>query len=118
MKYPITPVPKPRQTQRDKWLNPPRPEVARYRAFADEVRGEGVKFSNGNSITFGLPMPKSWSKKKRAEQDGKPHTQVPDADNLEKALFDAIFKDDSHIWHIGEVKKLWSVEGYIIIEEV
>ena len=36
MIYDITPCPKPRQTQSDKWKK--RPPVLRYRAFADEVR--------------------------------------------------------------------------------
>lgn len=115
MKYYITPVPKPRQTQSDKWKQ--RPCVMRYRAFADKVRGEGVKFKNGDSVTFGLPMPKSWSAKKKTTVEGTPHKQVPDIDNLLKSLLDALYGDDSHIWHIGEVKKLWSVEGYLLIEE-
>lgn len=34
-RYIITPVPKPRQTQADKWKQ--RPAVMRYRAFADEA---------------------------------------------------------------------------------
>ena len=34
--YPITPVPKPRMTRRDRWAK--RPCVLRYWAFKDEVR--------------------------------------------------------------------------------
>ena len=113
----ITPVPKPRQTRADKWKK--RPSVLRYRAFADEVRYKILdKDMNGKAITFGMPMPKSWSKKKRIDMDGKPHTQRPDIDNLAKALFDALYalyEDDSCI-HTVALKKVWSKNGYVKIE--
>ena len=112
MLYPITPCPKPRQTRSDKWNQ--RPAVMRYRAFADECRLRGVTVCPGDSITFWIPMPKSWSKKKKDSMDGAPHTQKPDLDNLLKALFDAVHKDDSHIWCVM-VSKLWSHEGAISI---
>ena len=70
---------------------------------------------NNNSITFGMPMPNSWSKKKKLEMDGQPHTQRPDIDNLAKALFDALYEDDSGI-HTVALKKVWSVNGYIKFE--
>ena len=112
--YNIIPVTKPRQTQSDKWKK--RPCVMKYRAFADEVRANKVMIpSGGCHVTFILPMAKSWSKKKKAEKDGQPHTQVPDWDNLGKAISDAIFGDDSHIWDI-QITKLWGKVGKIIIE--
>jgi len=61
-------------------------------------------------------MPGSWSKKKRALMDGKPHMQKPDWDNLGKAISDAIYKDDSGIYDIW-ITKFWGFEGKIIIEE-
>jgi Holliday junction resolvase RusA-like endonuclease len=111
--YDITPVPKCRMTQRDKWAK--RPAVLRYRAFCDEVRVKGVSMpESGSHIVFVLPMPKSWSKKKREMMDGQPHQQRPDKDNLEKALLDALFEDDSHIWD-SRVSKIWGEEGRIEI---
>jgi len=112
--YPIVPVPKPRMTRRDQWAK--RPAVLRYRAFCDEVRLRKVQLKEaGCHIFFILPMPSSWSKKKRAEMDGKPHQQTPDKDNLEKALLDALFQDDdSHIWD-SRVTKLWGHKGEIRI---
>ena len=110
--YPITPVPKPRQTRSDKWNV--RPCVARYRAFADEVRLRGVTVLSGDSVTFVIPMPKSWSKKKRAQMNGKPHMAKPDVDNLGKACFDACHSDDSHIWKITLIK-IWGESGSIRI---
>lgn len=75
--YPITPVPKPRQTRADKWKQ--RPAVMRYREFADQVRAAGITLPDcGALVTFYIPMPKSWSKKKRARADGTPHQSKPD----------------------------------------
>ncbi|MDY4380363.1 RusA family crossover junction endodeoxyribonuclease [Pectobacterium brasiliense] len=114
--YNITPLGKPRMTQRDKWQK--RPPVLRYRAFCDEVRLNKITLpESGWHVTFVLPMPPSWSKKKRAEMNGKPHQQKPDKDNLEKALLDAIFDDDSRVWD-GRVSKVWGESGQIIIDEV
>lgn len=111
----ITPLGKPRMTRADKWKK--RPEVLRYRAFCDEVRLNNVsRPESGYHVIFVLPMPPSWSKKKRSLMDGKPHQQKPDKDNLEKALLDAIFGEDSHIWD-GRVTKIWGETGKMIIRE-
>lgn len=115
--YPITPVAKPRQTQKDKWLNPPRPCVAKYRAFKDEVRLSKVEIpESGFHILFVLPIPKSWSNQKQQEMCWQGHRQTPDLDNLCKALFDAIYKNDSVIWDYWATK-LWGKEGSITIED-
>jgi Holliday junction resolvase RusA-like endonuclease len=112
--YSITPVPKPRQTQSDKWKK--RPAVLRYRAFADECRLNKIQIpESGSTVTFRLPMPKSWSKKKRAEMSGKPHQQKPDADNLGKAIMDAVLKEDCEVWDI-RFTKLWSINGSITVK--
>lgn len=116
---PITPVPKPRMTQRDKWQK--RPAVMAYRAFADDIRAElaavGVTLpSAGLSVRFDLPMPASWSKRRRAEMRGKPHQQKPDWDNLAKALFDAAMpEDDSKVWQIAGIEKRWANTGSITL---
>jgi len=113
--YAITPIPKPRMTQRDRWAQ--RPAVLRYRAYCDEIRLNRVALSeSGHHVTFVLPMPPSWSKKKRTEMDGKPHQQKPDADNLLKALMDAIYEDDCAVWDV-RVTKLWGEAGLINIGE-
>lgn len=114
--YDINPVPKPRMTRRDKWKK--RPCVLEYFAFCDEVRAKGVALPLGGAhVTFILPMPPSWSKKKRLEMFNRPHDQKPDWDNLGKALCDAVYKDDSKIWDM-RVTKYWGHSGAIIIEEV
>ena len=114
--YDIVPVPKPRMTRSDKWKK--RDCVLRYLAFCDDVRFNKISLpESGYHVTFVLPMPQSWSKKKKAEMEGKPHQQKPDKDNLEKALLDAIFDDDCRIWD-GRVSKVWGKSGIIIISNM
>ena len=106
---------KPRMTRADKWKK--RPEVMRYRAFCDEVRLHSVNLpESAFHVTFVIPMPQSWSKKKRQQFDGQPHQSKPDMDNLMKALMDAIYEDDAHIWD-GRITKRWGETGKIIIQE-
>ena len=102
-------------TRRDKWLNPPRLCVAQYRAFKDEVRLAKINIPDCNArIYFFIPIPKSWSRQKQQEMVWKPHQQTPDIDNYLKALMDAIFDDDSHVWDIRPTK-IWAKEGAIEI---
>lgn len=117
MIYPIKPVPKPRMTRGDKY--PPfRDPVQRYWDFKDECTLRKVEVPEANAhITFHIPMPPSWSKKKRAEMEGKPHKSRPDKDNLEKALLDAVHEEDSHVWD-SRVTKRWAVEGAIEIVDM
>lgn len=116
MFYDIKPVSKPRQTQRDKWK--PSKAVLRYRAFADEcrlkIKGLHTELAHC-TVTFAIPMPKSWSKKKREAHRGQYHTQKPDLDNLFKALGDALHGNDSHI-HTIRAQKVWDERGGIIIK--
>ena len=111
----ITPVPKPRMTMRDKWAK--RPSVVRYFGFCDSLRALGESISGGDvSLTFGMPIPKSVSKKKREQLKGNPHLSRPDIDNLIKAVLDALLEEDSHVWKLS-ASKIWSEDGFIIINE-
>ena len=76
-------------TRADKWKK--RPEVMRYQLFCDHVRLLGIDLPESKShVTFVLPMPKSWSKKKRAEMNGQPHQGKPDLDNDYEQMRQAI----------------------------
>ena len=69
------------------------------------------KSQSGKGFAAGIPLkatvtafftvPKSTSKKKAAAMDGAPHTKRPDADNVAKAILDALnghaYNDDSAI---------------------
>ncbi len=115
MLYPIDPCPKPRMTRRDKWAK--RPCVMRYRQFKDECRARGVTLPQPCKVVFHIEMPKSWNKVSRRGNDGQPHEQKPDLDNLLKALCDAVLKDDSKVWSV-RAEKRWSYVGGIEITEV
>ena len=111
--YKIKPVPKPRQTQSDRWKK--RPCVVRYHAFKDECRKYNINVpDSGSHIVFVLPMAKSWSKNKKQEHNGQPHKQKPDTDNMVKALFDALFSEDEHIWDF-RATKIWGEEPLILV---
>lgn len=108
--FDLVPVSKPRQTQRDKWMK--RPCVVRYREYADDIRRQarraGFEFPRrGIEVEFALPMPASWSAKKKAAMDGQPHEQKPDLDNLIKAMKDALLEDDSVVSQYGAMEKVW-----------
>jgi len=53
-----------------------------------------------------LAPAKSWSKKKERLLLGELHQQKPDRDNIDKAVLDALFKDDSGI-SCGLIRKIW-----------
>lgn len=114
--YNITGVAKPRMTQRDK-RKPHRPIVARYWAFKDEVRRLKIEVAIKNChVIFIMPMPESWSKKKKAKMWTRPHQQTPDADNLCKGLLDAVYGDDKIVYDIRP-SKTWGYKGAIVIRE-
>lgn len=108
--WPIVPVSAPRQVRRDSFK--PSPHVRRYRAFRDQVRLYRVELPPCAWLIFELPMPDSWSRAKRARLLGMPHEQKPDRDNLEKALLDAVYAEDSGVWH-GMTTKIWARRGRI-----
>ena len=64
------------------------------------------------AMAFTMPIPQSYSNKKKKELEGQPHTKKPDLDNLVKAVLDALndvaFKDDSKIWRIMATKEYGS----------
>jgi Holliday junction resolvase RusA-like endonuclease len=114
--FPIDPFPAPRQSRSDAWK--PSPRVLRYRAWKDRMRpmcaGFNWKLGDTLRVDFHVEMPKSWSKKKRAAMDGKPHQQKPDVDNFSKALMDLQGVDDGHV-HTLHATKRWSTSGRIVV---
>jgi Holliday junction resolvase RusA-like endonuclease len=113
----ITPMGKPRMTQRDRWAQ--RPAVTRYHRFCDELRlAYPEQLPERLYLEFHIPMAPSWSKNKRALHLSQPHKQKPDIDNLCKAVLDALAKDDSYI-HDIRAKKFWTDSpGVIVIGEL
>ena len=115
IEYDITPVAKPRMTQRDKWKK--RPSVEAYHEYCDKVRRLGLIFPlSGAAVTFIMPMPPSWPEKKKLNLVGKAHQLKPDVDNLLKGLMDAVFEEDCQVWNLAGLTKLWGRDGRIIIQ--
>jgi Holliday junction resolvase RusA-like endonuclease len=112
----INPCPKPRMTRSDRWRR--RPCVVRYWEFCDFIRDnlEREFELTGSRITFVIPVPASWSKKRKEAAIGQPHTQRPDLSNLLKALEDAHQSDDAAIHTYREISKVWGWQGEIKIE--
>jgi len=110
----ITPVAKPRMVRSDSWKQ--RPCVVKYWQFKQELnymaQDKGYKLGDTLDIVFRIPMPKSWSKKKKKEMFGKPHKQKPDWDNLAKAFMDCLLDDDSAVYK-AKVAKYWADVGRI-----
>ena len=104
-RYQITPIPKPRLTRQGRFTD----RAKRYYQFAEDVREFGIQVpESGAKLSFFIPMPKSWTKKKKAHMIGTPHQQTPDIDNLIKAVLDAIYEDDKVVWDI-RASKHWAV---------
>ena len=114
--YPITGIGKPRMTRNSMYVNGKlRPAVAKYADFKREVELYKIDIPECNfHVIFLMPMPKSWSKKKRREMLHQPHQSKPDKDNLEKALLDSVFEEDSAVWD-GRVSKIWAEKGAIVV---
>lgn len=111
----ITPLAKPRMVKSDAWKQ--RPTVLRYWAFKDQLtllanKAGYVVPDSAIHLIFIIPMPKSWSKKKREKMNYEPHQQKPDVDNLIKAFLDCLCKDDSYVWDIRGTK-YWGEKGKI-----
>lgn len=65
---------------------------------------------NELSIQFFIPVPDSWSNKKKLEMHNEPHQQKPDIDNLVKGFLDAFLVDDSSVWRVDSAK-LWTANA-------
>lgn len=111
--YNIDPCSAPRMTQSDKWKK--RPCVVKYFAYRDELKRLGVEIPENSLIRFWIPMPPSWSKKKKEDHVSKPHRAKPDIDNLIKGVLDGIYEEDKTVWKIS-AEKVWGYEGAIEIQ--
>jgi len=116
----VDPVTAPRQSQRSRWK--PTLHELKYRAYRDELklkfRAAQFQLADQVEMIFYLPMPKSWSKRRKKELDNKPaRTSPKDTDNLAKAVLDAIFKDDRHVWRLVATK-YWSYDGGVMVKNL
>jgi Holliday junction resolvase RusA-like endonuclease len=125
--FDIIPISAPRMTQSDKWkTNPNHPDpkkrqrkvVTQYFAFKTllQLQSKELNFELKNVLdaVYLIPMPNSWSNKKKERMNGMPCEVKPDTDNITKAVKDTLRKNDSDIW-FEKAEKRWAFNGSIII---
>ena len=130
IKFDIVPYPAPRMTRSDKWktdINHPDPKkrqrlcVHKYFKFREELgwlcKKNNYTLGEKLNIVFVLPMPETWSNKKKAAMENEPHKNKPDLDNLCKAFADSFGKDDGFVYMINAAK-YWGHKGSITITEL
>ena len=86
--------------------------IERYNQYKIDLlslcKSKGFKLpSQGLCITFYIPVPKSWSEKKKKLYHGTLHQSTPDLDNLVKSTFDSLTNEDKYVGHIGSICKRW-----------
>lgn len=76
--------------------------IERYNEYklsllAEAKRKQFTLPASGFSITFYVPVPPSWSKKKKKQYHGLLHQSTPDLDNMAKAFFDSMVREDKFV---------------------
>lgn len=112
-----------RMTQRGKWKDKRAMAYLNYkRLIGWQIRqqwSEPIETPCKVNVTFHMPIPQSWSQKKKCESLGMPHVKKPDIDNIVKGLFDAangiIWKDDNQVCELT-CRKIYSDQPRIEIE--
>jgi Holliday junction resolvase RusA-like endonuclease len=84
--------------------------LERYNNYKIDLLAEAKrkKFSipaSGLCVVFFVPMPKTWSKKKRKAHHGLFCQARPDIDNLAKAFIDSLVSEDKYIANISLTKR-------------
>ena len=125
--FDVIPMGAVRMTQSDRWKTNPthidpkkrqRPAVQKYFAFKTllTLQAKQVGFELGKHLeaVYLIPMPSSWSEKKKEKMNGLPCESKPDTDNITKAIKDTLKKDDGDVWW-EKAEKRWAYKGSIII---
>jgi Holliday junction resolvase RusA-like endonuclease len=125
--FDVVPVGAVRMTKSDTWKTDPnhpdplkrqRAPVTKYFAFKTMLKTQAIQmgFELGNHLdaVYLIPMPDSWSEKKKKAMNAMPCKSKPDCDNITKAIKDTLLKEDSAVWH-EKAQKYWAYTGSIII---
>ena len=113
MTVPGVPVPKgrPRLCRSGRAFTPQKTRDAEARVAAVARRHIKHKYEKGAPlymwVTFYMPIPASWSEKKREAHRGKYHTSRADLDNILKLIMDGMkdcWHDDSQVVEIHAIK--------------
>lgn len=120
----VTPLTSVRTTQNDKiFFRIPREKlrpaglkrlirIEKYNNYKVELLAESKRkrFNfppEGLCIKFFIPVPKSWTNKKKKLFHGKLHQSKPDLKNLLSAFEDGLLGEDKYIAHYGSMEKRW-----------
>jgi len=125
--FDIIPMGAPRMTQSDRWKTNPnhidpnkrqRTCVTNYFHFKTILllQAKEMGFTLGKTLDalYLIPMPNSWSEKKKKRMNGLPCEVKPDTDNITKGIKDTFCKNDSNVWY-EKAEKRWAYKGSIII---
>lgn len=125
--FDIIPMGAPRMTQSDRWKTNPnhidprkrqRTCVTNYFHFKTILllQAKEMGFTLGKTLDalYLIPMPNSWSEKKKQRMNGLPCEVKPDTDNITKGIKDTFCKNDSNVWY-EKAEKRWAYKGSIII---
>lgn len=95
--------------------------IERYNDYKISLSAEAKrkKFTmppSGAAIVFYIPVPRSWSKKKKKAYHGMLHQSTPDLDNCLKAFLDSLLSEDKYIASYSTAKRWVDFdEGWIEI---
>jgi len=125
--FDVIPMGAVRMTQSDKWkTNPNHPDpnkrqresVRAYFKFKNDLFEQALQMrfelTTFLDAVYFMPMPQSWSDKKRESMVGLPCKVKPDTDNITKGVKDALKVEDGDIWW-ERAEKRWSYLGSILI---
>lgn len=112
---PVLPMGAVRTTQKQKFVDE---SAKRYRIYKQQIAllvKQHIKAPSERpilvDITFYMPIPSSWSQKKKERMNGAVHRSKPDIDNMIKAFFDSLnkiaWKDDNQVYEVHS-KKVYS----------
>jgi Holliday junction resolvase RusA-like endonuclease len=120
--FDIVPMGAVRMSQSDRWKTNPdhsdinkrqREVVTRYFAYKNTLRKQAQLLDYVQSdvleIVFCVPMPSSWSSKKKEQFNKK-----PDIDNYVKAFMDSLLIEDGNVWKVIAEKR-YAYLGSIIV---
>jgi len=116
IEFDIEPMGAVRSTQGSKWSS----RSQKYYAHMNLTKYLAMEqhYAPGKSLraTFVIAMPKSWSKKKRADMLHAPCESKPDIDNIIKWWLDSLCAEDKQV-HSVNCRKVWGERGKVIINE-
>ena len=109
---PIIPMGAVRTTQKQKFVDE---RAKRYQTYKQQIALSSKQHFKTPSecpisvdMTFYMPIPSSWSQKKKDRMNGAVHRSKPDIDNLIKGVFDSLnkiaWKDDNQVFEVHSRK--------------